>query len=102
MVILLKRLLMRFAMKRILKTLFKQGMEKMGGLPEGTATFSVVGILITLGGWLAANPEIVNLVPDEYKGLAVIVIGAVVGAARARSMYLSPKAPPQPPYQEAP
>jgi hypothetical protein len=75
----------------LMKRLFKQVFRKN----SGAATFTVAGALVAVGAWLELHPDVVYLIPMEYQGLALLVIGALVGIARAKSLIQ--KGPPQEP-----
>jgi hypothetical protein len=82
--------------KRILmKRLFKQLIAKIAAKDSGAATFTVAGALVAVGAWLELHPDVVYLIPMEYQGVGLLVVGALVGIARARSLLQ--KGSPSPP-----
>jgi hypothetical protein len=79
----------------IMKRLFKQLIAKVAAKDSGAATFTVAGALVAAGAWLELHPDVVYLIPMEYQGVGLLVVGALVGIARARSLLK--KGPPQEP-----
>jgi hypothetical protein len=72
----------------IMKRLFKQLIAKIAAKDSGAATFTVAGALVAVGAWLELHPDVVYLIPMEYQGVGLLVVGALVGIARARSLLL--------------
>ena len=85
-----------------MKRLINQLIAKAGAKGSGAATLSVAGILVGLGVWIEAHPDIIYLIPMEYQGIALVVIGAVVGAARMRSKWMKDPVSPPPQTDQAP
>ena len=69
--------------------LFKRLREKFG-LGLSSATIGVAGATVALGTAMQASPAVDNLVralvPDNYEGMAIALLGLIVAVARFRSL----------------
>ena len=53
----------------------------------GSATMGVAGLIIAVGAWVQAHPEfLAAVVPAQYQGVALALVGVVVAVARLRSL----------------
>lgn len=51
-----------------------------------SSTMGLAGLIIALGAWAQANPELLSaIVPEGYSGVAISAIGLAVGLARLRT-----------------
>jgi hypothetical protein len=52
-----------------------------------SATIGVAGIIVALGVFLQTRPEIIQaIVPDNYEGLTLSLVGVLVALARLRTL----------------
>lgn len=71
---------------RIMLNQIKSFLKRKTKASVKSATMGVAGGLVGVGLWVQSNPEVLRaLVPDNYEGVAIALVGLVVAVARLRT-----------------
>lgn len=79
-------ILIKIMIERLIRHyMFKRLLAKTIAL-KGSATAGVAGVIVLLGGWIIAHPDVIQSISPKWAGVIVAGAGFAVTIARMRSL----------------